>query len=93
MNVEITVGRRLHAADPVNRLERARQFLSDRLRRLPQTTCELEGNWRRQVAELPGGWIFDWEGGRRVSRDLVEPLQRRQYVPAKTFVNWKNHEG
>ena len=62
IDVQIAVRRCFHAADPLDRAERARQLLGDGAWCLPQTPGELERDGRGEVAELAlGGYsIGSW---------------------------------
>ena len=73
--------------------ERGGELLRDGARRLAQPPRQLEGDRRREVAELALGRILDRQLRQRVRRKLIELLERRQQPFPQAFVNWKNHEG
>ena len=93
INIQIAVRRRLDARDAVDRAERGRELLCDRARRFAQPPRQLEGDRRREIAELALGRILDRQVRQRVRRKLIELLKRRQQPFPQAFVNWKNHEG
>ena len=93
IDVQVPVRRGLDARDAVDRAERGRELLRDRARRLAQPPRQLEGDRRREIAELALGRILDRQLRQRVRRKLIELLKCRQQPFPQAFVNWKNHEG
>ena len=93
IDVQVPVRRGVDARDAVDRAERGGELLRDRARRLAQPARQLEGDRRREIAELALGRILDRQLGQRVRRKLIELLKCRQQPFPQAFVNWKNHEG
>ena len=93
VDVQVAVRRGVDARDAVDRAERGRELLRDRPWRFAQPPRQLEGNRRRQIAELALRRILDRQLGQRVRRKLIELLKCLQQPFPQAFVNWKNHEG
>ena len=93
IDVQVPVRRGLDARDAVYRAERGSELLGDRARRLPQAPRQLEGDRRREIAELALGRILDRQVRQRVRRKLIKVLKCREQPFPQAFVKWKNHEG
>ena len=93
IDVQVSVRRGLDACDAVDRAQRRGDLLGDRAGRLAQPARQLEGDGRREVAQLALGRIFNRQLRQRVGRQLIQVLERRQQPFPQAFVNWKNHEG
>ncbi len=72
-HVQIAVGRRIDARDPVDRAKAGGDLLRDRARRLAQAARQLEGHRRSQIAQRSIRRRLDWNGDGLVGAD-AEPL-------------------
>jgi len=68
IDVEIAVRCGFDARDALDGAERSGELLRNRARRFAQAPGQLEGNRRREVAELALGRIFNWQMRQRVRR-------------------------
>ena len=72
VDIQVPVRRGLDAAMPSIGPERGGELLRDRARRLAQPARQLEGDRRREVAELALGRILDRQLRQRVRRKLIQ---------------------
>ncbi len=75
--VQISVGRRGHGANALERSEGTGNLLCDGAWRFAQPPGELEGEWRSQVAEVTIRWVFERDGRQR---RLIQGIERRKHA-------------